>query len=250
MGKFEQKLVNAIKGYTFEDVLLIPQATEVEPKDVDVSTQITPNIKLNIPILSAAMDTVTEWEMAVAMAREGGLGVIHRNMSIEEQVAMVKKVKRAERFIIEDVITISPEETLDYVLFLMEKHDIDGLPVIKDGRVVGIVSKKDIATKEGQKVSDIMTEEVITVEEEISVEEAMKIMVENRIDRLPVVNREGRLIGLITMSDLVLRKKFKNAVRDENGDLLVAAAVGPFDLKRALALDKAGVDATMLKSLI
>ena len=246
MGKFEQKLVNAIKGYTFDDVLLIPQATEVEPKDVDVSTQITPNIKLNIPILSAAMDTVTEWEMAVAMAREGGLGVIHRNMSIEEQVEMVKKVKRAERFIIEDVITISPEETLDYALFLMEKHDIDGLPVIKDGRVVGIVSKKDIATKEGQKVSDIMTEEVITVEEDISVEEAMKIMVENRIDRLPVVNKEGRLIGLITMSDLVLRKKFKNAVRDENGDLLVAAAVGPFDLKRALALDKAGVDVIVI----
>jgi len=246
MGKFEQKLVNAIKGYTFDDVLLIPQATEVEPKDVDVSTQITPNIKLNIPILSAAMDTVTEWEMAVAMAREGGLGVIHRNMSIEEQVEMVKKVKRAERFIIEDVITISPEETLDYALFLMEKHDIDGLPVIKDGRVVGIVSKKDIATKEGQKVSDIMTEEVITVEEDISVEEAMKIMVENRIDRLPVINKEGRLIGLITMSDLVLRKKFKNAVRDENGDLLVAAAVGPFDLKRALALDKAGVDVIVI----
>ncbi len=246
MGKFEQKLVNAIKGYTFDDVLLIPQATEVEPKDVDVSTQITPNIKLNIPILSAAMDTVTEWEMAVAMAREGGLAVIHRNMSIEEQVEMVKKVKRAERFIIEDVITISPEETLDYALFLMEKHDIDGLPVIKDGRVVGIVSKKDIATKEGQKVSDIMTEEVITVEEDISVEEAMKIMVENRIDRLPVINKEGRLIGLITMSDLVLRKKFKNAVRDENGDLLVAAAVGPFDLKRALALDKAGVDVIVI----
>ncbi|MBO8175083.1 MAG: IMP dehydrogenase [Thermococcus sp.] len=246
MGKFEQKLVNAIKGYTFDDVLLIPQATEVEPKDVDVSTQITPNIKLNIPILSAAMDTVTEWEMAVAMAREGGLGVIHRNMSIEDQVEMVKKVKRAERFIIEDVITISPEETLDYALFLMEKHDIDGLPVIKDGKVVGIVSKKDIATKEGQKVSDIMTEEVITVEEDISVEEAMKIMVENRIDRLPVVNKKGRLIGLITMSDLVLRKKFKNAVRDENGDLLVAAAVGPFDLKRALALDKAGVDVIVI----
>ncbi|WP_457753925.1 IMP dehydrogenase [Thermococcus sp.] len=246
MEKFEQKLVNAIKGYTFDDVLLIPQATEVEPKDVDVSTQITPNIKLNIPILSAAMDTVTEWEMAVAMAREGGLGVIHRNMSIEEQIEMVKKVKRAERFIIEDVITISPEETLDYALFLMEKHDIDGLPVIKDGKVVGIVSKKDIATKEGQRVRDIMTKEVITVEEDISVEEAMKIMVENRIDRLPVVNKKGRLIGLITMSDLVLRKKFKNAVRDENGDLLVAAAVGPFDLKRALALDKAGVDVIVI----
>ncbi|NJE12799.1 IMP dehydrogenase [Thermococcus sp. LS2] len=246
MGKFEQKLVNAIKGYTFDDVLLIPQATEVEPKDVDVSTQITPNIRLNIPILSAAMDTVTEWEMAIAMAREGGLGVIHRNMSIEEQVEMVKKVKRAERFIIEDVITISPDETLDYALFLMEKHDIDGLPVVQDGKVVGIISKKDIATKEGQKVRDIMTEDVITVEEDISVEEAMKIMVENRIDRLPVINKEGRLIGLITMSDLVLRKKFKNAVRDENGDLLVAAAVGPFDLKRALALDKAGVDVIVI----
>ncbi|ADT85019.1 IMP dehydrogenase [Thermococcus barophilus] len=246
MGKFEQKFVNAIRGYTFDDVLLIPQATEVEPKDVDVSTQITPNIKLNIPILSAAMDTVTEWEMAVAMAREGGLGVIHRNMSIGEQVEMVKKVKKAERFIIEDVITISPDETLDYALFLMEKHDIDGLPVIKDGKVVGIVSKKDIAAKEGQKVKDIMTKEVITVEEDISVEEAMKIMVKNRIDRLPVVNKKGKLIGLITMSDLVLRKKFKNAVRDENGDLLVAAAVGPFDLKRALALDRAGADVIVI----
>ncbi|AHF81366.1 IMP dehydrogenase [Thermococcus paralvinellae] len=246
MGKFKQKLVNSIKGYTFDDVLLTPQATEVEPKDIDVSTQITPNIKLNIPILSAAMDTVTEWEMAIAMAREGGLGVIHRNMSIEKQVEMVKKVKRAERLIIEDVITISPEETVDYALFLMEREGIDGLPVIEGDKVIGILSKKDIATKEGQKVKDIMTKEVITVSEDVSVEEAMKIMVENKIDRLPVVDSDGKLIGLITMSDLVLRKKFKNAVRDKNGDLIVAAAVGPFDLKRALALDKAGVDVIVI----
>jgi len=246
MGKFEQKLVNAIKGYTFDDVLLVPQATEVEPKDVDVSTQITPNIKLKIPILSAAMDTVTEWKMAIAMAREGGLGVIHRNISIEEQVEMVKRVKRAERFIIEDVITIGPEEAVDYALFVMEREGIDGLPVVEGDKVVGILSKKDIATKEGHKVRDIMTREVITVRENVSVEEAMRIMVENRVDRLPVVSEEGKLIGLITMSDLVLRKKFKNAVRDENGDLIVAAAVGPFDLKRAIALDRAGVDAIVI----
>ncbi|WP_048150975.1 IMP dehydrogenase [Palaeococcus ferrophilus] len=242
MGKFEQKLVNAIKGYTFDDVLLIPQATEVEPKDVDVSTRITPNVRLNIPILSAAMDTVTEWEMAVAMAREGGLGVIHRNMSIEEQAEMVRRVKRAERFIVEDVITISPDETLDYALFLMERNDIDGLPVVEDGKLVGIITKKDIAVKEGQKVREAMTGELITVPENVEVEEALSIMFENKIDRLPVVDSEGRLVGLITMSDLTKRRKYRNAVRDDNGDLVVAVAVGPFDLERAKALDRAGAD--------
>ncbi|MBP1912417.1 IMP dehydrogenase [Thermococcus stetteri] len=243
MGRFEQKLVNAIKGYTFDDVLLIPQATEVEPKDVDVSTRITPNVKLNIPILSAAMDTVTEWEMAVAMAREGGLGVIHRNMSIEEQVEQVKRVKRAERFIVEEVISIKPDESLDYALFIMERNGVDGLPVVDDdGKVVGVITKKDIAAKQGSKVSDVMTGDVITVPETVTAEEAVQIMFDHRIDRLPVVDGEGRLVGLITMSDLAKRKKYKNAVRDENGDLLVAAAVGPFDLERAKALDKAGAD--------
>lgn len=246
MGKFEQKFVNALKGYTFDDVLLIPQATEVEPKDVNVSTQITPGIKLNIPILSAAMDTVTEWEMAVAMAREGGLGVIHRNMGIREQVEMVKRVKRAERLIVEDVITIGPEETVDYALFIMEREGIDGLPVVDGERVVGILSKKDIAAKEGRKVSEIMTRDVIAVGEDVSVEDAMNIMVENKIDRLPVVDGEGRLLGLITMSDLVMRRKYKNAVRDEKGDLIVAAAVSPFDLERARALDRAGADVIVI----
>ncbi|MCD6524883.1 MAG: IMP dehydrogenase [Thermococcus sp.] len=242
MGKFEHKLVNALKGYTFDDVLLIPQPTEVEPKDVDVSTKITPRIRLNIPILSAAMDTVTEWEMAVAMAREGGLGVIHRNMSISEQVEQVKKVKRAERFIVEDVISISPGETVDYALFLMEKNDIDGLPVVEDGKVVGVISKKDIAVKQGKLVREIMTGEPITVPESVTAEEALNLMFEHRIDRLPVVNSEGKLVGIITMSDLAKRRKWKNAVRDENGGLVVAAAVGPFDLERARALDRAGAD--------
>ncbi|WP_297480332.1 IMP dehydrogenase [Thermococcus sp.] len=242
MGKFEQKLVNTPKGYTFDDVLLIPQPTEVEPKDVDVSTRITSNVRLNIPILSAAMDTVTEWEMAVAMAREGGLGVIHRNMGISEQVEQVKKVKRAERFIVEDVISISPEETVDYALFLMEKNGIDGLPVVEDGRVIGVISKKDIAVKQGKLVREVMTGEPITVSESVTAEEALNLMFEHRIDRLPVVDNDGKLVGIITMSDLAKRKKWKNAVKDGNGDLLVAAAVGPFDIKRAKALDKAGVD--------
>ena len=246
MGKFEHKLVNALKGYTFDDVLLIPQPTEVEPKDVDVSTRITPKIRLNIPILSAAMDTVTEWEMAVAMAREGGLGVIHRNMSISEQVEQVRKVKRAERFIVEDVISISPDETIDYALFLMEKNDIDGLPVVEDGRVVGVISKKDIAVKPGKLVKDVMTGEPITVPESVTAEEALNLMFEHRIDRLPVVNSEGKLVGIITMSDLARRRKWKNAVRDENGDLVVAAAVGPFDLERAKALDRAGADVIVI----
>jgi IMP dehydrogenase len=240
MGRFTQKLVNAIKGYTFDDVLLIPQATEVEPKDVDVSTQITPKIKLNIPILSAAMDTVTEWEMAIAMAREGGLGVIHRNMSIEEQAEMVRKVKREET--IEEVITISPEESIDYALFLMEKEGIDGLPVVEEGELVGIITKTDITTREGEKVRDIMTKDVITAKETASIEEIMSLMIENNIDRVPIVNKEGKLVGIVTISDLLARKKYKNAVRDEEGRLRVAAAVSPFDIRRALALDRAGVD--------
>lgn len=246
MGKFEHKLVNAIRGYTFDDVLLVPQPTEVEPKDVDVSTWITPNVKLNIPILSAAMDTVTEWEMAVAMAREGGLGVIHRNMSISEQVEQVRKVKRAERFIVEEVISISPDETVDYALFLMEKNDIDGLPVVEDGKVVGVISKKDIAVRQGKLVREVMTGEPITVTESVTAEEALNLMFEHRIDRLPVVNSEGKLVGIITMSDLARRRKYKNAVHDKNGDLVVAAAVGPFDLERAKALDRAGADVIVI----
>ena len=244
MGKFTQKFVNAIKGYTFDDVLLIPQETEVEPKDVDVSTQITPKIRLNIPILSAAMDTVTEWEMAIAMARLGGLGVIHRNMSIEEQAEMVRRVKREET--VEEVITISPEETIDYALFLMEREGIDGLPVIDNGELVGIVTKTDITTREGERVKEVMTKDVITAKESASVEEIMALMIENSIDRVPIVDDDGKLVGIITIGDLLARKKHKNAVRDEEGRLIVAAAVSPFDIKRALALDKAGADVIVI----
>ena len=244
MGKFTQKFVNAIKGYTFDDVLLIPQGTEVEPKDVNVSTQITPKIRLNIPILSAAMDTVTEWEMAIAMARLGGLGVIHRNMSIEEQAEMVRRVKREET--VEEVITISPEETIDYALFLMEREGIDGLPVIDNGELVGIVTKTDITTREGERVKEVMTKDVITAKESASVEEIMALMIENSIDRVPIVDDDGKLVGIITIGDLLARKKHRNAVRDEEGRLIVAAAVSPFDIKRALALDKAGADVIVI----
>ncbi len=244
MGKFTQKFVNAIKGYTFDDVLLIPQGTEVEPKDVNVSTQITPKIRLNIPILSAAMDTVTEWEMAIGMARLGGLGVIHRNMSIEEQAEMVRRVKREET--VEEVITISPEETIDYALFLMEREGIDGLPVIDNGELVGIVTKTDITTREGERVKEVMTKDVITAKESASVEEIMALMIENSIDRVPIVDDDGKLVGIITIGDLLARKKHRNAVRDEEGRLIVAAAVSPFDIKRALALDKAGADVIVI----
>jgi len=244
MGKFTQKFVNAIKGYTFDDVLLIPQGTEVEPKDVNVSTQITPKIRLNIPILSAAMDTVTEWEMGIGMARLGGLGVIHRNMSIEEQAEMVRRVKREET--VEEVITISPEETIDYALFLMEREGIDGLPVIDNGELVGIVTKTDITTREGERVKEVMTKDVITAKESASVEEIMALMIENSIDRVPIVDDDGKLVGIITIGDLLARKKHRNAVRDEEGRLIVAAAVSPFDIKRALALDKAGADVIVI----
>jgi len=165
-------------------------------------------------------------------------------MSIEEQVDMVRRVKREET--VEEVITISPEETIDYALFLMEREGIDGLPVIENGELVGIVTKTDITTREGERVKEVMTKDVITAKESASVEEIMTLMIENSIDRVPIVDDDGKLVGIITIGDLLARKKHRNAVRDEEGRLIVAAAVSPFDIKRALALDKAGADVIVI----
>jgi len=157
---------------------------------------------------------------------------------------MVRRVKREET--VEEVITISPEETIDYALFLMEREGIDGLPVIDNGELVGIVTKTDITTREGERVKEVMTKDVITAKESASVEEIMALMIENSIDRVPIVDDDGKLVGIITIGDLLARKKHKNAVRDEEGRLIVAAAVSPFDIKRALALDKAGADVIVI----
>lgn len=246
---FLKKLEEAKLGLTFDDVLLIPSESSVEPRETDVSTLFSGNIPLNIPIVSAAMDTVTEAEMAIAMASHGGIGVIHRNMSIEDQVEMVKKVKKAQALVIRDVITISPESTIREAWQIMESEEISGIPVVEDGKLVGIVSRRDIrALQKNQmdlKVRDVMTSDLVICSEDTSIEEALNLMHEHKVERLPVV-KDGKLVGIITLQDILQREKYPNAVRDEKDRLRVAAAVGPLDLERAKALDRAEVDAIVV----
>ena len=239
------KIDNAKKAYTFDDVLLVPNASYVEPKDTDISTDLA-GLKLNIPIISAAMDTVSEKEMAIALARKGGIGVIHRNMTIEEQVNQVMAVKKAEDIIVRDVITISQDYTVDDAERIMEEYSISGLPVVDENdELLGIITTRDVKyiQNKGTLVKDAMTKNVVHGSEDITHDEAMNIMYENRIERLPIVDKNHKLIGMITLRDILKRKQYPNAARDKEGRLLVAAACGPNDLNRARALIKAEVDA-------
>ncbi|WP_424355705.1 IMP dehydrogenase [Methanobacterium sp. MBAC-LM] len=242
---YSKKLKEAPKGYTFDDFLLIPNASSVEPKDVKVETQISRNYRINIPIISSAMDTVTESKMAITLAQEGGLGIIHRNMTINEQVTEVKKVKQSSDLTIRDVITISPDASIAEANEIMDMEEVSGLPVVKNEIVVGIISRRDIKPiiNKGskKKVKDIMTEEVLTIPESTTPDEALDIAYENKVERLPVV-RNGKIMGIVTIRDILERKKFPNASRDKKGKFMVAAATGPFDLERAMALDDAGAD--------
>ncbi|MEM3446180.1 MAG: IMP dehydrogenase, partial [Candidatus Korarchaeum sp.] len=182
-------------AFTFNDVILLPGRTDVEPSNVDLTTRVG-DITLSVPIISSPMDTVTEEEMAIAMARIGGLGVLHRNCSIEEQVSMARAVKRAESFIIRDVITVSPEDSVEEARRLMKEHGISGLPVVVGSRLVGIVTRRDVYFSEGSDllVKDIMTKDPITVGPDITPQEARKIMARYKIEKLPVVNDSGELI--------------------------------------------------------
>lgn len=242
---FSKKVQDARVAYTFDDFLLTPNASYVEPKDVDTKVELGKNIKLNIPILSAAMDTVTESRLAIAMAQEGGIGVIHRNITQEQQVEEVKKVKNAEELTIRDVVTITPDSTIADVQNKMNDELISGLPVMDGDEIIGIISKRDIrpVLKSGAEktVKDIMTSDVVTVEEPITAEEALNIAYENKVERLPVL-RDGKLVGIITIKDILNQSQYPNAARDKDGNFLVAAASGPFDLDRAMALDEAGAD--------
>ena len=242
---FSKKLKNAPTGYTFDDFLMVPSASTVEPKDIVTKTRISRNHNINIPVISSPMDTVTEAEMAIALAQEGGLGVIHRNMTINEQVEEVKKVKRSGDLTIKDVITISPESSIKEANEIMDEEEISGLPVVDNGRVVGIISRRDIKpiinTDAHKKVADVMTEEVVTVTESATPEEALDVAYENKVERLPVVE-DGAIVGIVTIKDILERKELPNASRDKKGRFLVAAAAGPFDLERAMALDEAGAD--------
>ncbi|MEM2251011.1 MAG: IMP dehydrogenase [Candidatus Hadarchaeales archaeon] len=239
MGKFTEKLKMAGVAVTFRDVILLPGLAEVEPAEVDVSTKVSKNYKLNIPFVSSPMDTVTESEMAIAIAREGGLGVLHRNCSVEEQVEMAKRVKRAEALIIRDVVTVSPDQTVAEAVELMKIHQISGLPVVEGRKLVGIITGRDVRFADAHlKVRDVMTKDVITAGEDIDIEKAKEILHRHRIEKLPIVNESGELKGLITFKDISLRGKYPNAARDEEGQLLCAAAISPFDIERAKKLDK------------
>ena len=242
---FSKKLKYAEVGYTFDDFLIIPNPSSVEPKDVTTVARVSKNHTLNIPVVSSAMDTVTESDMAIAIAQEGGLGVIHRNMTINEQVEEVKKVKRSSDLTIRDVITTEPNATLKDAHEIMESQEISGLPVVEGEKVIGIISRRDIKpiinSDARKRVKEIMTEEVVTISEDIPPEEALDIAYDNKVERLPVV-RDGKIVGIVTIKDILERKKYPNASRDKKGRFLVAAATGPFDLERAMALDDAGAD--------
>lgn len=235
---------------TFDDVLLKPAASYVEPYNADVHAIFSKNIPLNIPIVSSAMDTVTESEMAIALARLGGIGVIHRNMKPEHQVEEVIRVKHAEDLIEREVLSVGPDATLKEVEALMNRHGISGVPVIKEKQLVGIVSRRDIRAimhvRGDEPIASIMTREPITAREDVTTSEALETMYANKVERLPVTNGEGRLLGIITMQDILEKRSFPQANRDASGSLRVAAGVGPFDLERAMMLDEAGVDAVVV----
>ncbi|MEA1899522.1 MAG: IMP dehydrogenase [Thermodesulfobacteriota bacterium] len=239
------------EAYSFDDVLLIPGYSDVLPKDVNINTRLTKNLTLNIPIVSAAMDTVTEARASIAMARDGGLGFIHRNMSIKSQILEVDKVKKSESGMIIDPVTINPDQPVHEVLKLMEQYRISGLPVIKGDQLVGILTNRDLRfeTNMEKKVSEVMTREnLVTVSEGITLEDSKKLLHKHRIEKLLVVDKNGRLTGMITIKDIEKIKKYPNACKDSMGRLRVGAAVGvgPDMEERAEALLKAGADVILI----
>lgn len=240
------------EGLTFDDVLIIPARSSIIPKDADTSTRFSRNINLRIPLCSAAMDTVTESKLAIAIAQEGGIGVLHKNMTIEEQAKQVDLVKRSESGMILEPVTLSPDQTVIEAVEIMNKYHISGLPICTGKKLVGILTNRDLrfVKKKSQKVSELMTpkERLIIAKSGISMEKAQELLHENRIEKLPVVNNSFELKGLITIKDIEKRLKYPHATKDKFGRLMVAAAVGPstelFD--RAAALVAAGIDALVV----
>ncbi|TGD21487.1 IMP dehydrogenase [Companilactobacillus suantsaicola] len=242
------------KGFTFDDVLLVPAESHVLPNEVDLSVQLAKNIKLNTPILSASMDTVTEAPMAIAMARQGGLGVIHKNMSVEQQADEVSKVKRSENGVIIDPIYLTADDQVSEAEKLMSTYRISGVPIVnntKDLKLVGIITNRDLRfiADYSVKIGTVMTsEELITAPVGTSLKEAEQILQEHKIEKLPLIDKDGRLGGLVTIKDIEKVKEFPNAAKDKYGRLLVAAAVGVTSdtFERAEALLKAGADAIII----
>ncbi len=250
MSFFSERITE--EAVTFDDVLLVPAYSNVLPRNVNIKTKFSKNITLNMPIISAAMDTVTESAMAIAMAREGGIGVIHKNMSIERQSQEVRKVKRAENGMIIDPVTITKDKNVGDALSMMEKYKIGGIPVTDEtGKLIGIVTNRDLRFEKNltQKISAVMTvSNLVTTSMNINLDEAAEILQKHKIEKLPVVDKEGKLIGLITYKDITKAKDRPFASKDKKGQLLVAAAVGTGEdtEERAKALVEAGVDAIVI----
>ena len=240
-------------GLTFDDVLLVPRESHVLPRDVDTSTVIAPGIRLNVPVLSAAMDTVTDARLAIAMAREGGLGIIHKNMTIEEQATQVDKVKRSEHGVITDPFFLSPEHTIRDAEALMGKYRISGVPITRGKKLVGILTNRDLRfeTDPNRRIGEVMTSEnLITAPVGTTLEEAKAILAAHRIEKLPIVNDQFELCGLITIKDIEKATKYPNSAKDRNGRLLCGAAIGITKdaMLRVEALVKAKVDLVSLDS--
>ena len=240
------------EGLTFDDVLLLPEHSEVHPRETNVRTRLTRTIELAIPLVSAAMDTVTESRMAIAMAREGGIGIVHKNMSIERQAAEVDRVKRSESGMILNPITLTPERPLTAALALMEEFSISGVPIVdEDNRLVGIITNRDLQFEKelDRPIREVMTREgLIVAPVGTSLDEAEKILQRHRIEKLPVVDEHGKLRGLITVKDIFKRRQFPDACKDSHGRLRVGAAIGtsPRDLERAAELIAAGCDVLVI----
>ena len=240
------------KALTFDDVLLVPAYSQVLPKDTQLSTQFSRHIALNLPLVSAAMDTVTEARLAIAIAQEGGIGIVHKNLTAEQQAAEVAKVKRYESGVLLDPVVITPDHTVRQVMVMSEQMGISGFPVCDGGKVVGIVSGRDLRfeTRYEVKVKEIMTprERLITVPEGTTPEQAKALLNKHKLERLLVVNDAFELKGLITVKDITKQTSFPNAARDASGRLRVGAAVGvgPGTEERVAALVKAGVDAIVV----
>jgi len=241
------------EGLTFDDVLLVPKESSVVPSEVSVKTRLTKNISLNIPILSAAMDTVTEARMAIALAREGGIGIIHKNMSIEEQAANVDKVKRSEHGVITDPFSLSPEHRISDATALMARYRISGVPITQDGKLVGILTNRDLRfeTDYSRKIKEVMTSDnLVTAPIGTTLAEAQKILGKHKIEKLPLVDENGMLKGLITIKDIEKSIQYPNSAKDANGRLLAGAAIGASGdfLERAAALVAAKVDVVTVDS--
>ena len=235
------------EGLTFDDVLLIPSASDVLPSEVDLHTSLTDDLKLNIPLMSSAMDTVTESKLAIALAREGGIGIIHKNMSIEEQASQVDKVKRSEHGVITDPFFLAPDNSVREAVALMERYKISGVPITKNGKLVGILTNRDLRFESNydQPIDNVMTKKnLVTAPVGTSLEDAQKIMGKHRIEKLPIVDKDGYLKGLITIKDIEKSIQYPNSARDKNGRLLAGAAVGRAanTMERIAALVSAKVD--------